>query len=161
MSATRLWPIWLIFAGVFLAGGVTGGFISLRVAKTVVKEGRAPDQFTPRMMERLGDGLELSVTQRAAIKPLVDGTWEKLRQTRRESVELMRTMEKEISALLTAEQRAVYDQMQARQREHWNSMTERRGPRRGERGERGEEGREGREGREDRPRPPPPEKPQP
>ncbi len=135
MSSRRLWPIWLIFAGVFLAGGVTGGFIALRVAKTVLRDWRAPDQFTPRMMERLSDGLELTDAQRAAIKPLVDSAWEDLRQTRRESVETMRALEVGISKILTAEQKATYDSMQERQREHWKEMTERRGPRNRERGD--------------------------
>jgi len=129
MKGARVWPIWFIFAGVFLAGGVTGGFISLRVVKSVVKDGRASDQFTPRMMERLSDGLELTAAQRASIKPFVDSTWEDLRQTRRESVDMMRAMEKAISAILTPEQKMIYDKMQARQREHWKNMTERRGPR--------------------------------
>lgn len=132
MSGARVWPIWLIFAGVFLAGGVTGGFISLRIVKSVVKDGRAPDQFAPRMMERLSDGLELTEEQRASIQPLVDSTWEDLRLSRRESVEAMRAMEAAISAILTPEQEITYDKMQERQRAHWTKMTERRGPRRRE-----------------------------
>lgn len=151
MSDRRLWPIWLIFAGVFLAGGVTGGFVSLRVAKTVLNDGRGHDQFTPRMLERLSDGLELTDTQLAAIKPIVDGTWEDLRQTRRESVEAMKEMEKAIASVLTPEQAEIYDKMQSRQREHWKKMTERRGPRNRERGD----------SPDGAPPPPPPDRPQP
>lgn len=135
MSARRLWPVWLIFAGVFLAGAVTGGFVSLRVAQTVIKDGRGQDQFTPKMIERLSEGLELTEAQLAAIKPIVDGTWEDLRRARRESVEVMRAMEKAIAKILTPEQVKIYDEMQARHREHWNKMTERRGPRKRDRGD--------------------------
>ena len=153
MSDRRLWPVWLIFAGVFLAGGVTGGFVSLRVAKTVLQDGRGQDQFTPKMIERLSEGLELTEAQLAAIKPIVDSTWEDLRRTRRESVEVMRAMEKAIAKILTPEQIEIYDEMQARHREHWNKMTERRGPRKRERGDGADGG--------PTPPPPPPDSSQP
>ena len=153
MSGTRLWPVWLIFAGVFLAGAVTGGFVSLRIANKLVEKSRGPDQFTPRMMERLSEGLELTDEQRAEIKPLVDKAWEDLRIRRRESIDAMKAMEAAISKVLTPEQKAHYDEMQAKQREHWKEMTERRGPTRRDRPE-GE-----REGGARRDTPPPPPQP--
>jgi len=65
---------------------------------------------------------------------------------------MMRAMEKAISAILTPEQKMIYDKMQARQREHWKNMTERRGPRRREDDEKP---------RNDFPPRPPPDLPQP
>lgn len=131
MTTRRPWQVWLIFVGVFIAGGVAGGFVSLRVAKALVERGRGSD-FGPHMMKRLNENLGLTETQQAAIQPLVDRAWEDLRRTRRESIEAMRTMEAAVTELLTPEQRATYDAIQAEQRERWRKISERRDQRRRE-----------------------------
>jgi Spy/CpxP family protein refolding chaperone len=140
MSGARFWPIWLIFGGVFLAGAVTGGFVTLRVTHSLIEKSRGPDQFTPRMMERLSEGLNLTDQQLETIKPLVDKAWENLRGRRRESIEAMKAMEDAIAKVLTPEQRTKFDEMQAKQREHWKDITERRGPSRRDRPEGDREG---------------------
>ncbi len=126
MNAARHWLFWVVLLGVFLAGGVVGGLVSLRVAKSIVERGRGPDQFTQRHLERLADGLELSEEQRAKIKPIVDRTFETLHGYRNDSVAAMRAMEKQIMAELTPAQRESYNTMQQQARERWQRLMERR-----------------------------------
>jgi hypothetical protein len=52
---------WIGFAGVFLAGAVVGGFVSLRFARSFVQARGAPgDQFVASNLKRLQDRLQLS-----------------------------------------------------------------------------------------------------
>ncbi|MCF3648394.1 hypothetical protein [Synoicihabitans lomoniglobus] len=135
MKKGRTWMAWLVLVGVFLAGGVAGGFISLRVAKTMIERGRGPDRFAPRFMERLTEGLDLTPEQQAQLKPIVDRTWVVLREQRHASITAMRDMEKEVIGLLTPEQKIAYEEMQAAQRERWKDMMGKRGDRPSKRGD--------------------------
>ncbi len=126
MSRPNKAVVWLVLVGVFLAGGVAGGFLSLRVAKTLIERGRGPEQFSMRMMKRLTDGLELSDAQRDQIKPIIDATWKSLREYRHQSIDAMRSMESEIMAVLTPAQKAHYAEMQEQQRERWRRLSEQR-----------------------------------
>ena len=128
MSAPRGWTVWLVLAGVFLAGGVAGGFVSLRVAKSMVQKGRSAEQFVPNTMQRLNEGLSLSPEQEEKVREVVDRTWAVLRQHRRSSVEAMRAQEAEIMTLLTPEQQAAYAVMQEEHRSRWQRLMGRRGP---------------------------------
>jgi uncharacterized membrane protein len=147
----RSLKIWLIFGGVFLAGGVAGGFVSLRVAKTMIERGRGSEQFAPSMMNRLTEGLNLTEGQQAKVRPLVDKAWEELRRCRKESIDAMKVMETSVTQLLTDEQKATYNAMQEEQRLRWQKSMERREQRRREReGDGGEAG-------DHPPQPPPPD----
>ena len=126
MNARR-WQVWLIFAGVFLAGGVAGGFLSQRVALDLVERGRSRSDFAPRMFNRLVENLDLTEEQQAAIRPLIDDAWEQLHQYRRLSGDVMRKMEEAIADVLTDEQKQQLADMQAQRRERWERLMERRG----------------------------------
>ncbi|HEX2100529.1 MAG TPA: hypothetical protein VHF69_07695 [Candidatus Synoicihabitans sp.] len=125
MSA-RSWKVWFIFAGVFIAGAIAGGFVSLRVAKTVASKQRVPDDWPVRIMQRFSDRLELTEAQRAAIVPHVDRAAEELTRTRAESAEAIQRMEGAVARVLTAEQRETFETMQAEQRERWKRWIEKR-----------------------------------
>ncbi|MCC5024288.1 MAG: hypothetical protein J6386_16520 [Candidatus Synoicihabitans palmerolidicus] len=136
MSERRAWLVWLVIAGVFIAGAVTGGLVSLRVAKAVVDHGRGADQFTPRQMERLTKELGLTEAQQALLRPILDRTWKSLRQHRKDSFEAMHSLEAEVMAILTDDQRTEYTSIQQAQKKRWKRMMERRESRKGEKGER-------------------------
>lgn len=144
MSAQRGWIVWLVLTGVFLAGGVTGGFVSLRVAKSMVQKGRSAEQFVPNYVDRLTEGLSLSPEQTEQVREVVDRTWVLLRQYRRSSIEAMRAQETEIMTLLTPDQQAAYAVMQEEHRSRWQRMMGRRNS-------------GGREGDDRPPGPPPPD----
>ncbi len=127
MSSQRAWVVWLVLAGVFLAGGVTGGFVSLRVAKEMVRDGRSAGQFAPRHLERLKEKLALTADQEAQIKPILEKTWRTLRGYRHDSINAMRAMETEITAVLTPAQQQQYVAMQEEHRSRWQKLTGPRG----------------------------------
>jgi len=121
----------MVLIGVFLAGGVVGGFISLRVKDELVDRGRQSGQFAPRLLQHLADRLELTPEQSAEVRKLVLSTWEKQRVHREKSRETMREMYEGIHDLLTPEQREVFEEFRERQHQRWREWGERReGPRR-------------------------------
>lgn len=127
MKRQRAWIVWLVLAGVFVAGGVTGGFVSLRVAKALVNDGRTANKFAPRVMERLDSELELTAAQQAEIQPIIDKTWAKLKEYRHSSFDAMRAMETEITEHLTLAQKERYAAIQAEHRSRWQKMVGRKG----------------------------------
>ncbi len=128
MSGAASWKVWVIFAGVFLAGGVTGGFVSLRVADRLVERGRSPGQFAPRMIEHLKGQLDLTEAQQSELRVMVEASWEELHQQRKASRETLQALSREIATILTDEQRQKFATMQEAQRKRWQQMAgERRG----------------------------------
>lgn len=126
--------VWLVFTGVFLAGGVTGGFVALRIADRIVEKGRASGQFAPRLLNHLTERLELSAAQRAELKVMVDAAWSQLRVQRRASRDTMQALDRQIVSILTPEQQVVYAELQASHRQRWQSES---GDRRGDPSRRG------------------------
>ncbi|WP_221030052.1 periplasmic heavy metal sensor [Actomonas aquatica] len=126
MKTRNAWVAWLVLIGVFLAGGVTGGFVSLRVADALVERGRAGGEFIPRHLERLDEELNLTPEQEDAIRPILEETWATLREYRRSSVDAMRAMEPRIIEQLDAAQKEAYVAMQEKHRQRWQRLVERR-----------------------------------
>jgi len=118
-----------VLVGVFLAGAVAGGFVSLRVEDRIVERGRAPAQFAPRLLQHLSDRLELTDEQRVQVRLMVGEAWEELREQRQASRETMRWLDEQVISVLTAEQQELYAKIQERQRRRWQAMEERRGER--------------------------------
>ena len=82
MKPAAAWKIWLVFAGVFLAGGIAGGFISLRLADRIVERGRAQGQFAPRLLNHLTERLELTEVQHAEVRVMVEAAWQEMQAQR-------------------------------------------------------------------------------
>ncbi len=142
----RTTKIWLIFTGVFLAGGVCGGFVSLRVAKMMVERGRGPDRFSASVMNRYVDRLGLTEAQCESIRPLLDSALDEMRRARRETYQSIQALEEDISAKLTPEQLKLLAEYQHEQKEKWSKLVEKRDQERREGGPGGKP-----------PPPPPPE----
>lgn len=126
MNMNRTVKIWMVFIGVFLAGAVCGGVLSLRVAKSHIERGRGSDRFAMSMMQRYAERLELTDAQRKAIQPFITTAHDEVRRARRQTAETIRAMEEKISAELTGTQREELTAWQAEQRERWLRLTERR-----------------------------------
>ncbi len=108
----------LVFVGIFFAGAVVGGFLSLLVARSFVQHRGGPAEFAVFHKGRFdGDRYQLSPQQKARIDAIIDETSEELRKARRESSRLYQAMETRISAELTPQQRRVFEEMQKRMRE--------------------------------------------
>jgi Spy/CpxP family protein refolding chaperone len=142
------WKVVLAFLGVFVAGAVFGGFISLRVSRQFGfggKEGRhesSMDQFVPMILHRYADRLELTPEQLDKIRPIVQSTGEELRRLRRtnftETIAVAERMHEQVTAILTTEQRTKFEAMKQELQERWKNERARRnvdrssgGPRRG------------------------------
>jgi Spy/CpxP family protein refolding chaperone len=124
------WKVILAFLGVFLAGAVFGGFISMRAAKRFMgnatpREPGAPGgQFSPQILKRLTERLGLTPEQQEKIRPILKQTEEEMRRLRqagfRETIAVAEHMNEQMAALLTPEQKTKLDAMHQEMRERWS-----------------------------------------
>ncbi len=115
----KSWKVILVFAGVFLAGGLCGSALTFRVIKGPRPEGRPPVRFD--IMARLEKGLDLTDAQKEKIRPIVQRTQEETQRLRRENVRdlaaVMDHMHADLKAELTPEQGVKLEEMRKRFRE--------------------------------------------
>ena len=151
------WKLVLLLAGIFAAGCVAGGFVTMRYVHSKIRERGAPEQWGPARLKMLADRLALTPEQVERLKPIVRRDVEDLNRLRTQSFQetrrILERMERDISAALTPAQKKKFDELNQEMRERARKMFEMR------RGDR----REGREGRppgggkdDDGPLPPPP-----
>ncbi|MBL9208411.1 MAG: hypothetical protein JNN01_25235 [Opitutaceae bacterium] len=114
--ASATWKVGLVFAGIFFAGVIAGGFTSVRLQKALVQRGGAPD---PLMMHlnRLTDRLKLDDQQKERIGAIIAATSDELRPLRREIDKSFQIMNTKIVSELTIEQKKEFEEMQRRWRE--------------------------------------------
>jgi Spy/CpxP family protein refolding chaperone len=124
------WKVILAFTGIFLAGILVGGLVTLRVVKNVAHRLPMSDQFGPQLMRRLVTQLELSPDQEEKMKPIVNQAAEELRQlrhtTQRTTESVIVRMQGEIAALLTPAQKTKLDDLVAQQRDRLKRFGEER-----------------------------------
>ncbi|MFZ5493923.1 MAG: hypothetical protein ACOZE5_01115 [Verrucomicrobiota bacterium] len=137
----RPWKLVLLLAGIFLAGGVTGAFLTVQLGRNWIKQRAAPEQWAPLHLRQLARRLELRPEQMEQLRPIIRRNMEELGRLRTECVKETRVvverMEREIAARLSPEQRAKFDQYNREKRERLQKMMQKRpgGPRpEGERG---------------------------
>lgn len=125
------WKVIFAFLGVFLAGAVFGGFLSVRMARNHVYRSSSMDRFTPMILNRYADRLELSPEQLDKIKPIVKSADEALRHLRsigyRDAVAVGEKMNEEVSKLLTPEQNAKLEELKQEMRARWKKDRGKRG----------------------------------
>lgn len=119
MNAALKWKLIAGFLLVFIAGGVTGGFIA---ASTIRHYFLASHHSiaAQRMRERLKAELNLTPEQMTKISPVIDKTAAQLEEIRRDTArrvhDTFSEAHRQIAADLTPEQRAKLEQL--RQRHH-------------------------------------------
>ena len=111
------------FTGIFIAGAIAGGFISVRVIRHFSGEKWvASEQFGPQQMKKFTEQLQLSSEQRENIRPIIMQTAEHLKKARweafRTTTELLEDMEDSIIDELTYTQIDRLREMQAKDIEH-------------------------------------------
>lgn len=118
---SKPWQVILVLIGIFAAGGVAGGFVTLRVCKDKLVNRPVPEEWAPKHLKRLNDRLALTPEQQEQIRPIVRRSMEQLNRIRNTSVEETKTvvegMQREISAKLTPEQRTKFERMNRELRE--------------------------------------------
>jgi uncharacterized membrane protein len=109
------WKIVLVLLGIFVAGGVTGAFVMIRVGHRMIANRPPPEQWERNHLKRLAERLDLKPEQLEQIRPIVRRNMEELTRLRATSLAETKTiferMEQEISAQLTPEQRVKFDQL--------------------------------------------------
>lgn len=127
------WKVILAFTGIFLAGFLVGGLVTLRMGKNFTQRLPMSDQFGPQLMKRLVSQLELTPEQQEKMKPIVDQAAEELRDqrrsTQRSSAAVLVRMQGDISALLTPAQKTKFDELTAQQRDRFKRFMDERGRR--------------------------------
>lgn len=158
------WKIILVLVGIFAAGSVTGGFLTLRFCREKMPANRpVPDQWAPKHLKRLTDRLALTAEQEEQIRPIVRRNMEQLNRLRNysmaETKSVFESMEREITEKLTPEQRIKFEQMNR----EWQERQEREAKERAEKAKADrDKGKDGPRSDGSRPPPrdgPPPEKP--
>lgn len=101
------WRRVLVFVGVFLAGGATGEFVSLR-ARNALPAGPTAQQWAEWRLARLDSALELTKEQKERIRPLLQDAGEDLsavrNKTATEARQILARLLDEIGGELTPEQ---------------------------------------------------------
>lgn len=107
--------------GIFVAGGVTGTFVTLRFGREWVVKRPGPDQWAPNHLRRLTERLDLRPDQQEQLRPIVRRNIEELSRLRNDCISATKTvferMEREISEKLSPEQRIQYDKLNREMRE--------------------------------------------
>ena len=115
MSVNKPWQVILVLCGIFVAGGVAGGFVTMRVWKDRLANRPVPEEWAPRHLKRLNDRLALTPEQQEQLRPIVRRNMELLNRIRNSSMGetklVVEGMQREIAEKLTPEQRTKFDQM--------------------------------------------------
>lgn len=115
------WKLVLLLTGIFLAGGVTGAFVMMRVGREVAARRAMPEQWAPMQLKRLVERLDLKPEQMELLRPIVRRNMEELNRLRAYAMAETRTvverMEREVAEKLTPEQRVKFEQMNRELRE--------------------------------------------
>lgn len=125
------WKIVLVLAAMFAAGLVTGGFVAARLIKHVAQQRAMPEQWGPARLKMLAKRLELTPEQLERLRPIVRRDVEDLGRTRnhafQETKRILERMERDISAVLTPEQREKFEQINREFRERADRFMRERG----------------------------------
>jgi Spy/CpxP family protein refolding chaperone len=122
------WKAVLIFLCIFLAGGVTGAFVSMRIAcnkdqkkpeptaQQVQNQPRRPiEEWSTRTQKAFAEKVEITPEQKAQLDPLIQSTQAEFRGLREQSFQMMADITEKLDAqvmtLLTPEQKPKYEQM--------------------------------------------------
>lgn len=117
----RPWKVIVVLLGIFVAGGVTGGFVTLRVVRERFSNRPMPEEWAPRHLKRLVDRLALTTEQQEQIRPIVRHNMEQLNRLRNQSLAetqmRIESMQRDIAQKLTPEQRVAFERMNRELRE--------------------------------------------
>ncbi|WP_415907817.1 hypothetical protein [Oleiharenicola sp. Vm1] len=131
------WKLVLLLTGIFLAGAVAGGFVTLEVGKSMLRKRLAPDNWGPARLKMLEKHLDLTSDQIERLKPIVRRDVDELNRLRQQGFQetrrILERMEKDIAEVLTPEQRAKFEKLNAEMRERARRLMEQRRNEKGER----------------------------
>jgi Spy/CpxP family protein refolding chaperone len=102
-------------AGIFLAGGLSGGFIGFHKARALFFQLPPAQNMSEHIMGRFNSTLDLSAEQDVQIKPLVEAACNSVHSIHQKAMEdggmVMSNMDEKITLLLTPEQKSKFEEM--------------------------------------------------
>jgi hypothetical protein len=120
MNGALKWKLIFGFVLVFVAGGVTGGFVAASTIRHYFLAGSHHSIAAERMREHLRAQLNLTPEQMAEVSPVIDKTAAQLEEIRKDTArrvhETFATAHQQIAADLNPQQQAKLEQL--RQRHH-------------------------------------------
>lgn len=126
----RPWKLILLLTGIFLAGGVTGGFLTLRFGRELWRRETRLDEWAPARLRLLNQRLHLTPEQVERLKPIMRRDMEALGKVRAQSLQdaraIIERMERDIAAVLTPDQRTEFERLSGELRERTRRMFEQR-----------------------------------
>lgn len=130
MNLKKNWKVALYLAAIFIAGGITGSFMTLQILKYTIHSHRNPQDWSAMLMKRLESNLKLTPQQVQKIRPIVDQSVNELKTIRSktiyESSQVIHRTEEQISRELTPDQQKRFQEIQQERHKHFK---ERLGPR--------------------------------
>jgi Spy/CpxP family protein refolding chaperone len=115
------WKLILLLMAIFVAGGVTGAFVTMRVGRRLIADRTMPEQWAPMHLRKLADRLNLQPEQVEQLKPIVRRNLEELGRLRNsclaDSRVVFERMEREVAEKLTPEQRVKFEELNRQMRE--------------------------------------------
>jgi len=106
----------LVFAGVFICGGVVGGAVSIHYYERFVRE-KAADRFLGAgSMRELNEKLAITPEQRKEFRTIFSRSMEDQRAVRKQFDVLNDRMRADFESVLTPEQRAKYKELRVQMR---------------------------------------------
>ncbi len=154
---TKPWQIWLVLIAIFATGVAGGWLLAMHVVRRQARHPFPPPEvWVARQIERVAGEVQLTPEQQERIKPIVAANIDELLKLRRQAIDILDRMGKQIAGQLTPEQRAKYEKILQDRREARRQGPGMHNSRHRDDGPPG--GREPPLEHEDRPPPPPPEK---
>jgi hypothetical protein len=125
MNRALQWKLIAGFILVFIAGGMTGAFLTVSHSRRMFVEAHDPGVMSRRMRERLRVQLKLTPDQVSKLSPIIEKMASQLEQIRMETGQRVHgtfvQAHREMAAYLSDEQRAKLEQIEARHR-RWHRM---------------------------------------
>ena len=120
----KTWKAVLAFIGIFLAGAVAGGFVSLNFVRVpppqVLRQTVTEQQWVIGQMRRFVNELKLDETQREQVKPVLERAAADIRRLRRrayrETMDIIEGVNNEIAPMLTEGQKEKFEDIRWLQR---------------------------------------------
>src|SRR5271165_6481877 len=98
---TKPWQIWLVLVAIFATGTVGGWMVGRHAEHRSMPRLAPPEAWVARQIERVTDEVQLTPEQKERIKPIVKANIDELVKLRRQALDIVDRMGKQIAAELT------------------------------------------------------------
>jgi hypothetical protein len=122
---TKPWQIWLVLIAIFGTGVAGGWLVERHIAHRQAAIPPPPEVWVARLIQHVAREVDLTPQEKERIQPIVAARMEELFKLRRQAIDILDQMGKQIAAELTPEQRVKYERILQERREarrQWQEM---------------------------------------